>query len=256
MRVAIITPYFKESRQTLLRCVESVRAQKISPQVDEVVHVLVSDGHPQDWIDEMGLRHIRLGCSHGDYGNTPRSIGALLSASEGFDAICFLDADNWFDPEHVESCVDVLYRAAEPVDYVVARRRMVRDDGSIMPVVAGDDVGFRHVDTSCYFLSWSAFQTLGIWAVMPKPLSVVGDRVYRLALHQAGLKFAAVDVPTVNYLCTWSSFFNAIGEVPPPYAKSDVDVTRVIRWWGGLDDRSKMVVQRLTGCTIDQIFAE
>lgn len=239
----------------LARCIESVRAQQTSTKIHEVAHLLVSDGQPQGWVDSVGVRHLRLDCSHGDYGNTPRSIGGLLAASEGFDAICFLDADNWLEPDHVESCVDVLYRAAEPVDYVVARRRMVRDDGSVMPVTAGDDASFQHVDTNCYFLSWSAFHMIGNWSVMPKPLSVVGDRIFRLALHQAGLKFAAVEHTTVNYLCTWSAFFHSIGETPPEYAKPNVDITRVRDWWGGLDSRSKMVVERLTGCRLNQVFA-
>lgn len=250
MRVAIITPYHKEPRLTLARCVDSVHAQCHTTRVREVAHLVVADGHPQDWLDGSGVRHLRLDRSHGDYGNTPRSVGALLAASEGFDAIAFLDADNWLEADHVESCVDALYGAAEPVDYVVARRRLVRDDGSVMPILPGDDLNFEHVDTSCYFLTWSAFHTLGRWGVMPKPLSIIGDRLYLQALRQAGLKFTAVDHPTVNYLCTWSSFFRAIGEEVPGYAKPNVDLSRVAGWWQGLDARSKMVVERLTGCTV------
>ena len=100
MRVAVITPYYKEPPAYLERCIDSVRAQTHG----SVEHVLVSDGHPQDWIDAAAVRHLRLDCSHGDYGNTPRAIGALLAASEGCDAVAFLDADNWYHPEHVASC--------------------------------------------------------------------------------------------------------------------------------------------------------
>lgn len=250
MRVAIVTPYYKESRRTLARCLDSVRAQRPCAQVDEVVHVVVADGHPQSWIDDSGVRHLRLDRAHDDYGNTPRSIGGLLAASEGFDAVGFLDADNWLDADHVESCVDALYRAAETVDYVVARRRLVRDDGSQLPIDADDDAAFAHVDTSCYFLSWSAFHMLGRWGVMPKPLSIVGDRVFRLALREAGLTFTAVDHATVNYLCTWAGFYNAIGETPPEYAKPHIDLGPTLRWWRRLDRRSQQVVERLTGCGI------
>lgn len=250
MKVVIVTPYYKESRRTLERCIESVRAQRRSAYLSEVTHLVVADGHAQDWIDTAGVRHLRLDRSHGDYGNTPRSVGGLLAASEGCDAIGFLDADNWLEADHAASCVDALYRAVEPVDYVVARRRLVRDDGSVMPIASEDDASFEHVDTSCYFLSWSAFHTLGRWGVIPKPLSIVGDRLYRQALREAGLKFTAVDHPTVNYLCTWSSFFRAIGEEVPNYAKPNVDLSRVAAWWQRLDARSKVVVERLTGCPV------
>lgn len=250
MRIAIVTPYYKESRRTLTRCIESVRGQHTSSGVLEVAHLVVADGHPQDWIDGCGARHLRLDRPHGDYGNTPRSVGGLLAASEGFDAIGFLDADNWLEPDHVQACVDALWHAAEPVDYVVARRRLVREDGSVMPITPGDDANFEHVDTNCFFLSWSAFHTIGRWAVMPKPLSVVGDRLYRRSLREAGLKFTAVDHPTVNYLCTWQTCFEAIGEAAPAYAKPNVDLSGVSRWWQRLDPRSQMVVERLTGCPV------
>jgi len=250
LRVAIVTPYFKESPRTLARCIESVRNQERGTNVGEIAHLLVADGHPQHWVDDLDVRHLKLDRSHGDYGNTPRSIGGQLAASEGYDAIAFLDADNWLDPDHVASCVAVLLGAVEPVDYVVARRRLVRDDGSALPIAAAGDEDFGHVDTSCYFLSWSAFHTLARWSVMPKPLSIIGDRIFRLALREAGLKFAAVGHPTVNYLCTWSSFFQAIGEVPPEYAKPNIDIGPASRWWRRLDGRSREVVQRLTGCTI------
>lgn len=250
LKIAIVTPYFKETPRTLARCIDSVRAQQTGAHVGEIAQFVVADGHAQHWIDDLGLRHLKLDRSHGDYGNTPRSIGAQIAASEGYDAIGFLDADNWFEPDHVASCADALMRASESVDYVVARRRLVRDDGSVLPISSSEDESFEHVDTSCYFLSWSAFHLLGRWSVMPKPLSIVGDRIFRHALRDAGLKFTAVDHATVNYLCTWSTFFQAIGETPPDYAKPNIDLAPVKRWWQRLDPRSQNVVERLAGCRV------
>ena len=96
MRVAVVTPYYKEPRGWIERCIASVAAQTHACD-----HFLVADGHAQDWIDGAGVRHLRLDRGHGDYGNTPRALGALLAVSEGYDAIAFLDADNWYAPEHV-----------------------------------------------------------------------------------------------------------------------------------------------------------
>jgi len=97
MKVAYITPYFKEDADILERCIRSVQAQTIKAD-----HFLISDGYQQDWVANRVARHIPLGKSHGDYGNTPRGIGAQLAVSEGYDAIGFLDADNWIDPEHTK----------------------------------------------------------------------------------------------------------------------------------------------------------
>jgi cellulose synthase/poly-beta-1,6-N-acetylglucosamine synthase-like glycosyltransferase len=100
MKVAVITPYYKESRAWLERCLDSVAAQS-----HPCTHIVVADGHPQDWIDERPVRHLRLDRPHADYGDTPRALGGLMAANEGFDAICFLDADNWYGRHHVLSCL-------------------------------------------------------------------------------------------------------------------------------------------------------
>src|SRR5262245_60634010 len=92
----MITPYYKEPEAQLRRCIDSVRQQTAACD-----HFLVADGFPQDWIDREQVRHLKLDASHGDYGNTPRAIGALLASSESYEGIGFVDADNWLEPDHV-----------------------------------------------------------------------------------------------------------------------------------------------------------
>ena len=89
MKYAIVTPYFKETPSLLKRCIRSVRDQTLNAD-----HIMVADGHPQDWIDNERVRHIRLDRSHNDYGNTPRGIGAILAIAEQYSGIGLLDADN------------------------------------------------------------------------------------------------------------------------------------------------------------------
>lgn len=245
MKVAIITPYYKEPREMIERCIRSVAAQDVP-----VTHLLVADGHPQDWIDQAPVRHLRLDCSHRDYGNTPRSVGGILAASEGFDAIGFVDADNWLDPGHVRVCLQAAAEAGDRVDYVVARRRLTRNDGSVMPILTQDDHDGSHVDTNCFFMLPGSFHTLGQWGVMPKPLSVIGDRIFVGSLRHQGLTAARTREVTVNYLCTWASLFLAIGETPPDYAKSQIDGNRVRDWWLGLDERDRQIVDRLAAAPV------
>ena len=240
MKIAIVTPYFKEPREMIERCLRSVAAQSVP-----VTHFVVADGHAQDWLDHAGVRHLKLDCAHGDYGNTPRSVAGILAASEGFDAIGFIDADNWLEPDHVLTCLQTAEQAGDGLDYVIARRRLTRADGSVMPIQSSDDRDGSHVDTNCYFMLPGSFHTLGQWGVMPKPLAIVGDRVYFRSLRGQHLKAARTPHATVNYLCTWAVFFTAIGETPPDYAKSSVDLRSARRWWQGLDGRDRQIVERL-----------
>lgn len=240
LQVAVVTPYYREDRCLLERCIDSVRAQTY-----RATHFVVADGHPQAWLDDAGVRHLRLDCAQANAGNTPRAIGGLLAISEGFDAICFLDADNWFDREHVQLCVEAALRGDRP-DFVIARRRLVRIDGSPLPLDDAEETT-GHVDTSCYFLLRGAFHTVARWAAIPRPLACIGDRVFGAGLRAENLRSARVERVTVNYLCTYASLFRAAGETPPPYAKPNVDVTAMLQWWQGLADADRRITERLIG---------
>ena len=95
MKAAVITPYYKEELETLLRCHLSVRAQEV-----ECRHFLVADGFANETIRQSDCEHICLSTPHHDNGNTPRAIGALSAINKGFEVIFFLDADNWFELDH------------------------------------------------------------------------------------------------------------------------------------------------------------
>ncbi|MCX7901676.1 MAG: glycosyltransferase family 2 protein [Burkholderiaceae bacterium] len=250
MRVAIITAYHREPAHYLRRCLDSVRAQT-HPDIE---HIVVADGHPQDWLDGEPVRHLRLDRAHGDYGNTPRALGALLAASEGVEALAFLDADNWLHPEHVASCVAVA-RAERP-DYVVSLRHLARDDGSVLPLGIAEDIAGTHVDTNALFLCRGAFHALARWALMPRPLAVVGDRIFAASLRAEGLRAARTGRKTVYYLCTWAEFFRQLGETPPPYAKEGIDLAPLARWLATLDAEQRRIASRLAGLDLSNLRIE
>src|SRR6478752_6087165 len=98
MKIAIITAYYNEPFEMLQRCHNSVKTQ-----IGDVTHFMISDGKPHPDVDFWdGVVHIKLP-NHNDYGDTPRGVGAALAAAEGYDAICFLDADNWYEPDHIRN---------------------------------------------------------------------------------------------------------------------------------------------------------
>ncbi len=243
MKVAIITPYFKEPRAWLERCISSVKSQTYACE-----HIVIADGNPQDWVSETGVRHIRLDLAHADYGNTPRSIGGQLAVAEGFDAVAFLDADNWYEPEHVEQCVEMAKRTQ--ADVVTTQRHIVREDGSRMAVVVSDDADGSHVDTNCYFLLFGAFHTIPRWLMAPKPMAMFYDRFFLQSLREDGLSIVSTQSLTVNYLCTWAGIYRNVGEVPPAFAKEGLSSAPLTDWQSRLRVADLTQVKRLSGCSL------
>lgn len=237
-RYAIITPYYKEDRSLLERCIDSVRSQSVPTD-----HFLVADGFPQPWIDEATVRHVKLDRSHGDFGNTPRGIGALIAISEEYSGIGLLDADNWLDTDHVEACLAAARVSADPCDYVIAQRTYRRPDETIMPLPDEPD----HVDTNCFFFLRGAFNFIPHWAMMPKNLAPLCDRYFYAALRRQPFAHTRVARPTVNYHCLWASLYQAIGETPPPEAKPNINGAPIQQWLRSLNRRDIEIAGRLTG---------
>lgn len=241
-RTAVITPYYKEDEFQLRRCIDSVKAQTYPTD-----HYVVADGFPQDWIDATGVHHIPMRQGARNFGNTPRSIGGLAALAQNYDAICFIDADNWIDPDHVETCFRAA-RAAKNVDYVIAGRRFVRMDGSALDY--DDEPSDIHVDTNCFFLLPTAFRMTPLWGLTPNELTIICDRIFYLGLRAAGLRHVETDKITVNYLATHKHFFQIIGEEVPPYAK-ELDHSEMCAWIEGLSEEEQDMLARRMGFTVD-----
>src|SRR5436189_944226 len=109
-RIVVITPYYKEPLAMLRECHESVLRQNPRPH-----HMMIADGFPRPEIDEWDVGHVRLPIAHGDNGNTPRSVGSVLARVQRFDFVAYLDADNWYHPQHVETLVHAHQTTGAPV---------------------------------------------------------------------------------------------------------------------------------------------
>ncbi|MBL0210474.1 MAG: glycosyltransferase family 2 protein [Holophagaceae bacterium] len=211
MRVAVISPYFKEPLSQLQRCHASVSAQ-----THPCRHIFVSDGHPQD-LASLGsdLDHI-LVPNHADFGNTPRAIGGISAAMRHFEGIAFLDGDNWFEPNHIEHMVGL---AASASASVVAAQRMLRSpEGELLGVDTFDSDGEAFCDTNCIFLTHEALDLVLEW-LMPDDLGVVGDRVFWERVRRSGHKRVASSLPTVNYVTDWAAHYERFGLPVPSKAK-------------------------------------
>ena len=213
-KIAIVTPYHKESKVMIERAIQSVK--NLNSQGYEIKHYLIADGHPQT-INDPDILHIVLPQSHADFGDTPRMIGATLAVREGCYGLMFLDADNILYPEHLKLALGV--HTEHHQDLVVAKRDLMRPDGSILPVKPEMDQKFEHVDTGCLiFFREAVFDALD-WIRIPPAFSMIGDRYMWRMLTQKYKQFGFIKTPTLAYHCMWETPYIWAGETPPPNAK-------------------------------------
>jgi glycosyltransferase involved in cell wall biosynthesis len=217
MRAAVVTPYYNEPIEVLKRCHDSVLAQTHA----DTFHVMVSDGAPCDEIDSWSnVVHIRS--SHnGDYGDTPRAIGALIASAKGADAITLLDADNWFDPDHVEKLSGLQRQTNAQV--VTGTRTLIRMDGSVMGVCNESD-GRNFNDTNCYLIMKDAFPVFGAWGFKDPKHGIVGDRIFWNAIQRMGYRRSHCMEPTVNYMTSFAFHYQVYNEPIPEGAKIIVNL--------------------------------
>jgi glycosyltransferase involved in cell wall biosynthesis len=219
MKAAVITPYYKENLETLARCHLSVRAQKVNCR-----HFLVADGFANETIRQWECEHLSLSTSHHDNGNTPRTIGALSAINKGYEVVFFLDADNWFTPNHASEALKL--KAKNPgLDIAVSGRQIVLPDGRLVPTDREDEEK-RHVDTSCYAFFESSFSILPFWAMMPSFLSPICDRIMLSAIRAKGFSMAWSHKSTLYFTSNYRQHYINAGQVPPDKT-NDCDIEAI-----------------------------
>lgn len=223
MLVAVITPYFKEPLEVLARCHRSVKEQTHP----DTVHLMAADGHPRAEVDSWDVLHVSLPAS-GDSGDTPRAIAGLIAANCGAGAITLLDADNYFERDHIERLLDV--QRATGVQVVTTTRMLIRTDGTRLGVCHESD-GQTFNDTNCYLLMKPAFPVFSSWGFKDRRQGITGDRVFWKAIQSAGFTRAHCEKPTINYVTSYAHHYEERGERPPPDAKI------IVRFSGESHDR-------------------
>lgn len=223
MKVAVITPYYDETEATLRRCHDSVLAQTY-----RCTHIMVADGKPNAIVDNFDAQHFRLPISHGDYGDTPRAIGSFSAIRQGFEAIAFLDADNWYFPGHIESMVELHRRTGAAV--CTTLRNLYRLDGSYLATCLASD-GEQFSDTNCLFLTRAAYHLIDTWVLMDRDFHAIGDRIFWHTIKTSGLTRAHYSEPTVGYLATHAGFYRDLGEPIPPGLTEPTWAYDALRRW-------------------------
>lgn len=205
--VAVITPYHKEPLRVLERCHQSVARQTYAAH-----QFMIADGEPSAEVDQWPVTHIVLDQGHRDNGNTPRGIGGQIAFARGFDAVAYLDADNWFDPDHIATLVHT--QRARRVPTVCAFRRIHLPDGTVVPGIDEEDEARTHVDTSAFLFSRERAFMAAIWSMMPAEWGPVCDRIALTRAILAG-GIAWTGRQTINFESNYSLHYRMVGKAVP-----------------------------------------
>jgi glycosyltransferase involved in cell wall biosynthesis len=234
VKVAVITPYYKETEQILRQAHESVLRQ-----THPCRHFMIADGYPNPaFATSADVEHVTLPLANADNGNTPRAFGGLLAKSYGFDAVAYLDADNWFEPTHIEQMVAEHLRTKAPL--IGCKRQFCDLDGKLMPITEPDEDANRHVDTSCWLVFRPAFAMLQTW-LMPKQLSPICDRIfYTKALHERYSIFLT-NARTVVFRTQYAYHYQLAGWPVPEGAKGSEEFTECNRFLLSVDGVRELV---------------
>jgi len=216
-RPAVITPYLKEDIKIIERCHKSCLSQSY-----KATHFLVADGYPNEFINSWDVNHIILSQSHNDYGNTPRGIGALSAINQGFNVIFFLDADNWFENNHIESILKMKILMSD-LDIIASYRNLVLPNG-IYVESDKEDLDKKHIDTSCLTFFESSFFLVPFWITMTRELSAICDRVMFRMFKENNLKIGFTEQQTLNYTTNYKVHYLRAG-IDPPKDSRETDLS-------------------------------
>jgi hypothetical protein len=223
MKIAVVTPYYREDLSILEHCHRSVATQSVA-----CTHVMVADGFPSDEVARWPVEHITLPQPHHDVGSAARTVGSFHAIGLGFDGIAFLDADNWYGQEHLASLL-ALHRETG-ASFLTSSRLLCRLDGSVMGPCPTTD-GVRFVDTSSMLLMRPAFGLISNWCMVPDYAHIVADRVFLYLARSTGVAMAHSGQPTVSYRCGKAGIYEDFSETPPPGVQPRPDYPSVFRRW-------------------------
>lgn len=188
MLVTVVTPV--TGNPLMRKAIESVQNQTYP----DVEHLVVIDGQEREESAKLILQDMELSrhrvivhClprptgKDGYVGHRIYGMSAFLVES---DYVCFLDEDNWYDPDHVESLIKLVTERS--LDWAFSLRKIVDRDGYFLCLEDCQSLGQWQginnetmVDASCFFLRKDvAIKTSFIWYGKIYQEIKIGNKVY------------------------------------------------------------------------------
>ncbi len=217
-RVAVITPFFNVPAGYLARCVASVASQSYACH-----HLVVADGASESALGQDGplgfardASIIRIPAPHADFGDTPRLIGSISAFARGFDAVAWLDADNWYAQDHIASLVELARTSRAPV--CTSTRYLCDLDGGLLGACPETHPAL-FIDTSCFYVTRAARALLGEWLTLESHEHAIGDRIFLAGIRKRGVVPAHTGRATVFYRTAYIEHYEYFGKPIPASAK-------------------------------------
>ncbi len=196
---AVITPTI--GTKYLAKCIESVRGQ-------DCVHYIVMDGEEHfdkitnilktvGFTDQQKLISLQKNVGRGWYGHRVYAAASFLVNE---DYLCYLDEDNWVEPNHIES----LLKTLNTHQWAFTLRNIVDIDGSFVCQDNCESLGLwqvfgnsgtYHIDTGCFAIPRSlavkvGHNWYGQWGA---------DRQFFSAVKKFAPNFGCTGTYTLNY---------------------------------------------------------
>jgi len=210
MRIAVVTPFWCSDQEFIEDCHQSILNQTYYCH-----HIIVCDGCPPPIISDdrqATTTIIRLKERSNDFGNTPRGVGSILALERGFDAIFFLDADNWFASDHVSSVLS--HGQSSSGKLCISRRIIVAIDGTPLGLCDSSD-GIQFADTSTMALLGRATEYARKWLSIESKYSAIGDRIFFKDAIALDFHVQRTERATVAYRARHAAFYDRVSLAAP-----------------------------------------
>lgn len=240
MLVAIVTPYHdSKTLHWLQECIESVRRQSYK----ECIHVLVGDGfQAMDLPIHDRLHTIHLSHNIGDYGDSPRALGAIYAYAQGADAVAFLDADNWYEINHIESLIDIHKHTGAQV--ITCYRQLADLNGKILGICPDSD-GLSFCDTGCMLFTKDSSEIATSWWTIPKAYHALDDRVIWDRVLSKKYSIACSKHASFVYRTAFIHHYKMFNQIPLDGTKSGKEIGRLHHTMNLLEARAREIAPQL-----------
>jgi glycosyltransferase involved in cell wall biosynthesis len=197
LSVAVVTS--TQGRSTITNAIQSVKDQTRKATHYVFIHgAEYSDKTIPHLADDTVAVHLPRANGGGGYGMAPVFALAPFAITE--DVICYLDDDNWYEPDHIESLVEMIEK--HDLGWAYSYRKIVDNEGNFICEDNCESLGMQlnsanHylVDNSCYAVRTNvARRHSHAWYV-----PVVSDRSFQAELMRAGLSVGTTGKHSVNY---------------------------------------------------------
>lgn len=193
--IAVVTA--TTGRDTLKQTIESVANQTVA-----CTHYIFADGDHAMWntpkiFNGSNLKICGLPVKTGGNGMMNGGIIAASAYLVQEDLICWLDDDNWIEPDHIET----LLAAKGDNPYAYSLRKLVEPDGKFFDYDDFESLGIHSgfIDLNCYLMDRQlAVQIAPLWYRTTGDL-MVGDRFVYECLRQNNLSYGETGKYSVNY---------------------------------------------------------